>query len=105
MDKKKYLAVIIFLVSLKSFSQTFNLTHNSTVRSYIVHAPAGYIPSNQYPLVINMHGLSSTGAQQQLYTQMDVVADTGKFIVAYPDGINNSWNAGFGGNSVDDVGF
>jgi polyhydroxybutyrate depolymerase len=41
---------------------------------------------------------------------MDVTADARGFVVAYPDGLNESWNAGMccGGaaeNGVDDVGF
>jgi polyhydroxybutyrate depolymerase len=97
---------LFFLFSCIGFSQTYSFTHNSIVRSYIVHLPTGYVASTQYPLVINMHGYTSTAAQQQAYSQMDVVADTGKFIVVYPDGVNNAWNAGFGTNpTIDDVGF
>lgn len=103
--KRTYL-LLILLFSLKAFSQTFSITHNSIVRSYIVHTSPGYSISNQYPLVINMHGLTSTAAQQETYSQMDAVADTGNFIVVYPDGVNNAWNAGFGTNpTVDNVGF
>lgn len=103
---KKYFPFIIFLFSLESFSQTYSFTHNSIVRSYIVHLPTGYNVSNQYPLVINMHGYTSNASQQEVYSQMDVVADTEKFIVVYPDGVNNAWNGGFGVNSnIDDVGF
>ena len=57
-------------------------------------------------MVLNMHGYTSSASQQETYTQMDVVADTGKFIVVYPDGVNNAWNGGFGVNAnIDDVGF
>ncbi|MBI4931240.1 MAG: T9SS type A sorting domain-containing protein [Bacteroidetes bacterium] len=103
---KKYFLFISLLFSLKSFTQTYSFTYQSIVRDYIVHLPAGYNASNKYPLVINMHGYTSTASQQQTYSQMNVVADTGKFIVVYPDGVNNAWNAGFGTNpTIDDVGF
>ena len=103
---KKIPLFISFFLSVQLFSQTYSFTYQSILRSYIVHLPNGYNASIKYPMVINMHGYTSTAAQQQSYSQMDVVADTGKFIVVYPDGVNNAWNAGFGTNpSIDDVGF
>ncbi len=106
-DKMKKLFTIIFLfLSSIIFSQTYSFTYQSIVRDYIVHLPTGYSSSNKYPMVINMHGYTSNASQQETYTQMDAVADTGKFIVVYPDGVNNAWNGGFGVNpTIDDVGF
>lgn len=103
--------VFAFLMSLSialSYGQTFSFIHNSLVRSYIVHLPTNYDPANQYPLVINMHGFSNTAAIQETYTGMNTVADTGNFILIYPDGISTTWNAGFlspYNSGVDDVGF
>lgn len=103
---KNYFLILLCFFSFESFSQTYSFTHNSITRTYIVHLPAGYSASNQYPVVINMHGYTSTASQQQAYSQMDLVADTAKFIVVYPDGVSNAWNGGFGVNSnIDDVGF
>ena len=103
---KQLLTFLISLFASSTFSQTFSFTHNSIVRSYIVHLPTGYSASNQYPVIINMHGYTSTASQQQSYSQMNTVADTGKFIVVYPDGVNNAWNAGYGVNpTIDDVDF
>lgn len=91
------------------FTQTFSFVHDGNTRSYIVHVPPGYNASNTYPMVLNFHGYTSTGAQQQAYSLMDQVADTAQFIVVYPDGISNAWNVGFGLGAyftgVDDVGF
>ena len=37
---------------------------------------------------------------------MNQVADTARFIVCYPDGINNAWNVGWScGMTAADVGF
>ncbi|MBI3502770.1 MAG: T9SS type A sorting domain-containing protein [Bacteroidetes bacterium] len=103
---KKFFLFIILLFSLHCFSQTYSFTYQSILRSYIVHLPTGYTSSIKYPMIINMHGYTSNASQQEVYSQMDAVADTGKFIVVYPDGVNKAWNAGFGTNpSVDDVGF
>ena len=62
-----------------------------------------------------MHGLGSNAAQQQFYTAMDAVADTGNFIVVYPNGMpsdtigdGKQWNVGQNTpfhSGVDDVGF
>jgi polyhydroxybutyrate depolymerase len=75
-------------------------------RTYAVHLPPGH-PSG---LVLNLHGATSTGAQQERLTNFDAVADADGFVVAYPDGINRSWAAGAGVDEpdrrgVDDVGF
>lgn len=74
-------------------------------RSYELHVPTGYDGSSPLPLVLNFHGFTSNGAQQRLYTRMDDTADEHGFIVAYPNGLDSSWNAGVccGRSSVDDV--
>ena len=86
------------LIGLSYFSsaQTYDFMHNSVTRTYIVHLPTGYTPSSSYPMVINMHGYTSDGGQQQFYSEMDAVADTANFIVVYPNGHGNplSWNSG-----------
>ena len=102
------LAALLAGCTTLCFGQTFSFTHDNISRSYIVHLPTNYNPANQYPLVINMHGLSSDAPQQEFYTGMNAVADTGNFIVIYPNGISNSWNSGFNvpyNSGIDDVGF
>ncbi|MDT5073483.1 MAG: polyhydroxybutyrate depolymerase [Mycobacterium sp.] len=77
-------------------------------RTYLVHAPAG----NDHPagLVLNLHGAGATGAAQAAITNYDSAADALGFVVAYPDGIDQSWADGRGASTpdrqgVDDVGF
>jgi polyhydroxybutyrate depolymerase len=70
-------------------------------RTYAVHVPPGH-PTG---LVLNLHGATSNGSQQERLTNFDAVADADGFVVAYPDGINRSWAAGPGKPDVDDVGF
>jgi poly(3-hydroxybutyrate) depolymerase len=79
-------------------------------RRYELHVPPAYEGRTPLPLVLNFHGLTSSGTGQRAFSQMDVTADARGFVVAYPDGLNESWNAGMccGGaaeNGVDDVGF
>ncbi|MFN2548066.1 MAG: PHB depolymerase family esterase [Myxococcales bacterium] len=46
------------------------------------------------PLVLNIHGLAETPALHEYYTAMDARAAERGMVVAYPQGIHNSWNAG-----------
>src|SRR6201995_1899813 len=77
-------------------------------RTYRVHKPLGLTAAA--PLVVMLHGATGTGQQAENSYGWDQLADSAKFVVAYPDGIGRSWN----GNGccsdamrdhVDDVGF
>jgi len=104
--KKIYSIAILFLVALTCKAQTYSFTYQGQSRNYIVHLPSGYVQGQVLPLVLNFHGYTSNASQQESYTQFDAVADTAHFIVVYPNGISNSWNAGIGLDpTIDDVGF
>ena len=79
-------------------------------RSYRLYKPAGLPPSA--PLVVMLHGYSGSGKQAERDYKWDGLADSGKFVVAYPDGLNRAWNVNgesccgrSGREGVDDVGF
>jgi polyhydroxybutyrate depolymerase len=77
-------------------------------RTYRVHKPVGLPPSA--PLVVMMHGGFGSAAQAETAYGWDQLADSAKFVVAYPDGIGRAWNVHGccgrpGHDSVDDVGF
>jgi polyhydroxybutyrate depolymerase len=76
-------------------------------RTYRVHAPPGFGGSTPVPLVVDIHGLGSNSAQQEGISGMRVMSDQHGFLVAYPDGVNNAFNAGTccGNPGVDDVAF
>ncbi len=91
---------------------TFERTLESggLTRTYLLHVPESYDGTQAVPLVLNFHGLLKSGSYQQDYTGMSDKADDEGFIVAYPDGIESSWNAGFccppaSTLNIDDVGF
>lgn len=90
----------IFIVVNTTNAQLDSIYNQGEYRTFIVHKPTGYSPSNQYPLVINLHGLSSNATFQQNYTQFDDVADSLGFIVIYPNGNSNSWTT-IGNSDVD----
>lgn len=91
---------IIFMLVNTANAQLDSIFNQGVYRTFIVHEPTGYSPSNQYPLVLNIHGLSSSATFQQNYTQFDDVADSLGFIVVYPNGTSNSWTT-IGNSDVD----
>jgi polyhydroxybutyrate depolymerase len=76
-------------------SATVTLTYATAARTYVLHVPAGK-PSGARPLVLNLHGYTGSGSQQEGLTGMDSVADQAGFFVAYPNGEGSptDWNAG-----------
>ena len=108
----KRILLIAFSVACYTltFAQTTTLFANygGLQRRFIVHLPTGYTSGQHPPMVINMHGYGSNDGQQELYTQMDVVADANHFVVVYPNGVDSAWNVGWVGAldaGVNDVGF
>lgn len=87
-----------------------DLEFGGLARSYELHVPAEYDGTTPMPLVVNFHGLTSFGEQQASFSNMSATADERGFIVAYPNGTENSWNAGTccpsaTTHNIDDVGF
>jgi len=79
-------------------------------RNYRLYKPAR-VPTSA-PLVVVMHGYSGSAAQAERGYDWDGLADSGKFVVAYPDGLNRAWNVDGesccgrpGRQGVDDVAF
>lgn len=102
------LALVVFPCDVAA--QVVRLTHDDVKRRYIVYLPASYAasPDKHYPVVLHFHGGGMTAAEQMLYTRMNATADRHDFIVAYPQGIAQDWNVGFGmpyAEGTDDVGF
>lgn len=86
------------------------LDFGGQTRSYELHVPADAPAGGVWPLVLNFHGLTSNATQQASFSQMSVTADAHHFLVAYPQGLGDSWNAGIccgtsATTDVDDVGF
>lgn len=82
-----------------------DLEHDGRTRSYELHVPPSYDGATPLPLVFNFHGFTSSGSEQRDFSQMDITADANDFIVAYPNGLFNSWNAGVccGQSVIDDI--
>lgn len=89
---------------------TFNMTFGGQSRSFNLHVPGSYTGSAPVPLVLDLHGLGSTASQQAFISGFREKSDRAGFLVAYPQGVSNSWNAyGCCGTAyasrIDDVGF
>jgi len=107
---KAIFSLLLLLVSgyLPAQSITASIQHDGLSRNYRVHVPSTYQAGIAAPLVFNLHGYTSNAQQQEFYSGMNAIADTAGFILVYPDGVNNSWNSGFGASystGTDDVGF
>ena len=106
-------AIFGLIVSTCSFGQqTINATidHGGLTREYILYVPASYSSGTAVPLLFNFHGYTSNATQQMWYGDFRPIADTAGFIIVHPNGTldaNNTmhFNVGWGGSSVDDVGF
>lgn len=66
---------------------------NGLSREYILHVPVGY---DRAPtaVVFNFHGWNSNAAAMQSRSRMDATADRERFVVVYPQGVDDSFNAG-----------
>ncbi|MBT8466237.1 MAG: hypothetical protein KJO57_16275 [Deltaproteobacteria bacterium] len=96
--------------TLDSSTTHVDLEFDGMVRSYEIHVPPSYDGMTPAPLVLNFHGFTSSGLGQQASSNMDATADAEGFLAVYPNGLDQSWNAGLCcGRSatlgVDDVGF
>jgi polyhydroxybutyrate depolymerase len=59
-----------------------------------VHRPSTIDRDDPTSLVVVLHGGFGTGAQARASLGWDATADASGFVVAYPDGVGRSWNAG-----------
>ena len=111
---KKIASLIAFIgLSFTGTSQqtiTATITHDGLQREYILYVPANYTGSAAVPLVFNFHGYTSNATEQMWYGDFRAIADTAGFIIVHPMGtldVQNTthFNVGWGGSTVDDVGF
>jgi len=88
---------------------TGTLTIDGRQRTYRIYRPAA-LPKSA-PLVLVLHGAAGTGRQAEESYGWDAEADSGKFLVVYPDGVNRTWNinpdccGAAAAENVDDVRF
>lgn len=86
------------------------LQQQGRTRQYTVYAPRSLAGTARVPLVLDFHGSTSSGAQEQAGSGWQQKADAEGFIVVFPDGVGSAWNVGNCcgqalSEMVDDVGF
>ena len=82
-----------------------SLVVGSTTRTYLVHVPPSY-SGQPLPLVVDMHGFTSTADQQRAISGFLALSDARGFIATWPQGLSNAWNAGICCSTAnDDVAF
>jgi polyhydroxybutyrate depolymerase len=89
-----------------------SLLHDSLQRTYLEYVPQG-LPATAVPLVIVLHGGTESAAIAAGSTRATSVwrdiADLDKFVVVYPDGVDNNWHDCRSDSAIvgtaDDVGF
>ncbi|MBA4181590.1 MAG: hypothetical protein C0506_13450 [Anaerolinea sp.] len=77
-------------------------------RTYRLHLPAKASTGKRMPVLLNFHGRTSSGADQEYYSGLVPLSDRETFILVSPDGTGSppGWSAGAtASNSVDDVRF
>lgn len=80
------------LASLTSFSFADNINVNGANRNMLVYAPKNIEKGR--PLIIQMHGMNQDAAYQKNAAKWEPVADTGRFVVVFPNGENRAWDIG-----------
>lgn len=91
----KLIAALVFMSFFTSANALEEIKVGTTTRSMIVYAPKN-MPSHP-ALVIACHGANQDAAYLQGQAKWESVADTAKFVVVYPNGVNKYWN--ISGNS------
>lgn len=94
MKTKMLFLALLLLTGAAAAGDVRNLTVDGRARVYRVYRPAGLDRAKPVPLVVMLHGAFGSGEQAERSYGWDAQADASGFVVAYPDGIRRTWNAG-----------
>ena len=88
---------------------TFTIQSGGLTRAYDLHIPGNVSRTNPVPLVVDIHPYTATKEFQAQQSDFKTLSNANGFVVAYPQGINNQWNAGdaifLGDPRINDVAF
>lgn len=92
---------------------TRTISHDEVTRQFILYVPDSLEGTSRVPLMLNFHGFGGTANRHLRSADMRSLADSGKFILVYPQGAllegNPHWNAGLktdtNKSDADDFGF
>jgi polyhydroxybutyrate depolymerase len=102
MIKRLFVSLLFVLLvgSLKAQTVVGSITSSGIIRNYRLYLPANYIAGTVRPLIIHLHGYSSTALMDQQLTKYEPVADTAGFLVVFPEALKDNsnyqcWNMGW----------
>jgi len=89
---------------------TMTLQMGSSKRSYLLHIPSVYRGATPAPLILDFHGIGSSGSDERDTSPYPAVTDPEGVVMAFPDGVvgpaGTAWNVGHCCvTGVDDVAF
>ncbi|MBN2195843.1 MAG: hypothetical protein JW751_23705 [Polyangiaceae bacterium] len=86
------------LPALQAGDTSVTLEVDSVSRSYVLHIPPTYDGSKPVPLVVDFHGIGSSGWGELASSPYPAVTDPEGVVMAFPDGtmgpIGTGWNMG-----------
>jgi polyhydroxybutyrate depolymerase len=90
-------------------TRVIGIGYGGAVRDYRLFVPTT-LPAGPRPLLVALHGYTSDATSMESLTNLDANAPKRGALIAYPDGLGKSWNAGTccgtsSADNVDDVGF
>ncbi len=84
-------ALLTMMAVQRVEAQRITLKVNGTNRTHIEYVPKNL--GKKRPLLISCHGASQDAIyMRDTQMKMGAVADTAKFLIVFPDGINNQWD-------------
>jgi polyhydroxybutyrate depolymerase len=106
--KRKLLFLLFLIITATSSAQNTvvdSIISDGIYRNYRLYVPAACNGTSSYPLILNLHGYTSSAVAQQAYSNFGPIADTAHFLMVYPNGTTYMgqpyWNAfGAGANDI-----
>jgi poly(3-hydroxybutyrate) depolymerase len=86
----KILMTSLLMIAMSLPMSAIDITVGGKVRNYLEYIPAN-LGTNR-PLLISCHGMNQDAAYQKGMLSIESVADTAKFAVVFPNGINKGWD-------------
>jgi polyhydroxybutyrate depolymerase len=122
MNRKAAIGAVLFLITLPALlavieAVSFHVRNRNNgfivssgeARKYILYVPRSYDRSHPTPLVISMHGAGGWPAQQMDLSRWNRLAESQRFIVVYPSGVEGGgptiWRVGREDGLMKDVRF
>lgn len=85
-------------------SNNITITSSGIERTFLLHVPQVYTPTNAHGLIFSFHGRSQTGAEQERLSQFSNYDFNPNMLAVYPNGVNQEWQ-GDPDAETDDVAF